>query len=242
MTVKNRVISKLAAATPFAVVLPVHNECSTVGPIVASIIRMCPSATVIVVDDASEDESGAAAFGAGAVVLTLPLQLGAWLATQTGLRFALELDLYETITMDADGQHIAEAIPVLRAASASSDELNVVIGAAVSRSSLSRRVAWSVLRSFSGLDVSDLTSGFRSYDRNAMELLASEAASHLEYQDVGVLSLIQEAGMSVAEIEVEMKQRSVGRSRIFYSWRSVFLYMFRTLLLGISKRKKWPLT
>ena len=70
------------------VLIPAHNEAATVGAIVAQIRALwgCP---VVVIDDCSTDRTAQVARTAGAVVLPLTLQLGAWGAIQTGLRYAL---------------------------------------------------------------------------------------------------------------------------------------------------------
>jgi len=47
---------------------------------------------------------------AGATVLRLPLQLGAWGAMQTGLRYAHALGCERVVTLDADGQYEPRAI------------------------------------------------------------------------------------------------------------------------------------
>ena len=53
------------------IVIPVFNEASTIGPLVARARR---HGAVVVVDDGSTDDSGAAAAGAGADVIRLPRQ------------------------------------------------------------------------------------------------------------------------------------------------------------------------
>ncbi|HMY40796.1 MAG TPA: glycosyltransferase, partial [Marinagarivorans sp.] len=84
--------------------IPAYNEEATVGAIVAQVRQLwrCP---VVVIDDCSTDATIAVARAAGAIVLPLTLQLGAWGAMQTGLRYALRQGYRTAITLDADGQH-----------------------------------------------------------------------------------------------------------------------------------------
>ena len=82
----------------------------------------------------------------------------------------------------------------------------------------------------------DLTSGFRVYDRRAIRRLAAWQATLLEYQDVGVLAMLQASGLIIKDVEVKMKPRRHGKSRIFYSWRTVMYYLAYTFLLSITKR------
>jgi hypothetical protein len=87
----------------------------------------------------------------------------------------------------------------------------------------------------SGFQLQDLTSGFRYYDRQAIELLAQEEATLLDYQDIGVLLILRKAGLRIVEVPVSMNTRLVGRSRIFNSWFSVAIYMLTTTLLCFAR-------
>ena len=70
---------------PVLVVIPAYNEAATVAEIVRRVIAhaVCDA---VVVNDASSDDTSAQARAAGAAVIDLPLNLGAWGATQTGMR------------------------------------------------------------------------------------------------------------------------------------------------------------
>ena len=86
------------------VVIPAFNEEATIGDVITSAFRHA-DLPVWVVDDGSTDLTKERALTAGARVLSLPFQIGAWGATQTGLRYAHKLGVDFVITMDADGQH-----------------------------------------------------------------------------------------------------------------------------------------
>lgn len=216
------------------VIIPAHNESRDIAYVIGE-IRKYSNFSVVVVDDASTDDTIIKARGAGAVVVPLTLQLGAWGATQTGLRYALKNDYAYAITMDADGQHLAESLPALLQPIINK-EADVTIGACTERGSKLRKIAWVLMRRVSGLRLEDLTSGFRVYDRRAIRRLAAWQATLLEYQDVGVLVMLQSSGIRIKDVEVQMLPRRHGMSRIFYSWTSVIYYMCYTLLLGFTKR------
>lgn len=188
---------------------------------------------VVVIDDRSMDATAALATAAGAIVLRLPLQLGAWGATQTGLRYAHALGCERVVTLDADGQHEPRAIsavlePLLHG------EADVCIGACPERVSRARRVAWSYFRRLSGLAHEDITSGFRAYNRAAIETLVGPAATLLDYQDVGVLLILRRHGLRVLEVPVPMQARANGKSHVFASWWKVAQYMVVTSLLSLA--------
>ena len=216
------------------VIMPARNEAQNIAFVISEIHKHC-NFPVIVVDDSSTDDTIAKAREAGAIVVPLALQLGAWGATQTGLRYALKNNYHYAITMDADGQHLAESIraligPIIK------QEADITIGACTKRGSKLRKIAWMIMKKVSGLSPEDLTSGFRVYDRRAIRRLATWQATLLEYQDVGVLAMLQASGLRIKDVEVNMLPRQDGISRIFYSWTSVIYYMSYTLLLSFTKR------
>ena len=216
------------------VLMPAFNEGQVIGSVIREVRDAC-DCPVIVVDDASTDDTIARAEAAGATVIPLPAQLGAWGATQTGLRYALRHGYTTVISMDADGQHEADFLQdLLRPVKAG--EADVAIGACTGRGSLLRRFAWVLMKKTSGLSLEDITSGLRVYNRRAMIELAGWRATLLDYQDIGVLLLLQSRGLRIVDVEVNMRPRAHGSSRVFRSWLLVAYYMFHTLLLGLTKR------
>jgi glycosyltransferase involved in cell wall biosynthesis len=84
------------------IVIPALNESKTIGAVVA---QAAGFGTPIVVDDGSQDGTGAIAAQAGANVVSLPVNRGYDGALNAGFRRASEIDCAYVITMDADGQH-----------------------------------------------------------------------------------------------------------------------------------------
>jgi len=218
-----------------AIVIPALNEESTLPQLIKSLDSLKP-AEIIVISDFSQDRTAQVARELGATVLDLADPLGAWGATQAGLRYALAKNYPYIVTMDADGQHLPSEIPKLIAHYEIS-KANIVIGSCVERGSLLRHCAWHLLRHLSGLPISDLTSGFRLYDRKAQRVAAASRASLLDYQDIGLLLQAGSAGLSISEASVEMLPREKGASRVFRNWRLVAYYMAYSGLLGFSKRR-----
>lgn len=224
-----------------AILMPARDEAAVIGQVITAVRCLFPEAHLIVIDDASQDQTAAVAEKADVTVLRLPSPLGAWGALQTGMRCALRLGCETVVTMDADGQHLAGEIPkLLQALDRSWGD--VVIGAFPERGSRARQIAWRMFRILSGFSFADLTSGFRAYKRRALWLLSSPRATLLEYQDVGVLLLLRSHGFKIVETPVVMQPRLTGKSRVFSSWWKVAVYMFQTLMLcaanpGFRSRK-----
>jgi len=218
------------------VVVPAFDEESSVGTVVNDIIWNL-GLDVVVVNDKSNDKTCKEAQEAGATVLDLCCQLGEWGATQAGIRYALKKGYKRCITCDADGQHDVQAIPLMLEESSNSNA-DIVIGSCVSRGSRSRQIAWKYFKILTGLEVDDLTSGFRVYNLRAMKKVSLARASLLDYQDVSVLLLLKGFGMSFKEIRVCMTERTVGKSRIFYSWMAVAKYMMLSSIIAICRISK----
>jgi len=213
------------------VVIPALNEADCIGDVILQ-ARATHTADVLVIDDGSTDDTAAVALAAGAHVIRAPLWQGAWGAIQTGMRYAIRHGYGAVVTMDADGQHEPVQLPLLIAAARDAD---VVIAACPSRGSRMRHLAWAYFRFLTGLSFDDLTSGFRYYNVDACRLLASEEATLLDYQDVGVLLLLRRAGLRIAEVAVSMNPRRSGASRVFSSWWTVARYMAETTLLALAR-------
>ena len=94
----------------FCVVAPAYMEEKRIGDVVRRIHRH--AADVIVVDDGSTDRTAAEAAAAGAVVLRHERNQGKGAALNTGFQYAREHKFDYLITMDADGQHDPEDLPV----------------------------------------------------------------------------------------------------------------------------------
>lgn len=220
-------------SSPF-IVIPAHNESATIGTVLRDLTNNGYK-NILVVDDASTDCTASIAMECGVKVMSLPYNLGAWKATQAGLRYANEIGAKQVVTFDADGQHLAASIQELCHCGGKAD---IVIGSCLSRGSIARHLAWKVFRKLSRVGVYDLTSGLRLYNQRAVEVLSKQEASLLEYQDVGVLLLLRTFSLNKAEVTVPMEERRSGASRIFYSWAAVTYYMAYTTMLCISKFAK----
>jgi glycosyltransferase involved in cell wall biosynthesis len=92
------------------IIMPAHNEAANLPLVFEDLRHHAPDLDVVVVDDASSDETPAIAAQLGAIVVTLPCNLGYGGAVQTGFKYAVENGYDYAVMMDADGQHDPEFI------------------------------------------------------------------------------------------------------------------------------------
>ena len=216
------------------VVIPAFNESSHLGRVLERLLQGA-SWDVVVVDDNSDDDTRQIAVEYGATLLPLAVRLGAWGATQTGIRYGIQNDYTIIVTMDADGQHHPRDIPDLLHA-LQTENADVVVGSYPERGSVARHMAWKFFRMLSGVNLDDLTSGLKVYSKEAACHLAQADASIFDYQDLGVLLYLLRNKMQIIERDVHMSRREDGKSRIFNSWLLVGKYMVQTVILCLSMR------
>jgi glycosyltransferase involved in cell wall biosynthesis len=148
------------------IVIPVYNEADAIAQVVAGVRRHAP---VIVVDDGSSDASAAEATGAGADVVRHPRRRGKAAALRTGFAAARSRGASAVVTLDGDGQHAPDDVPLLlRAARETPDQLVVgnrlAEGRRFPRSRLNAmEVAAFFVEWVSALGMRDTQSGFRAY-------------------------------------------------------------------------------
>lgn len=218
------------------VVIPAYNEAGRIGDVVRAARKVLPEADVVVVDDASSDDTAGEAAGAGAEVLSHAVNLGYGAGLESGYKYALTFGYGIVLQMDADGQHLAEELPVILEP-VCSGEVDLVIGSRyidggggyhtpfVRR--VGQKVFAGIIRLLSGMRITDPTSGFQCLGIRAIRLYTSEIFPY-DVPDADILLLAYYAGLRVREVPVKMVQRSEGTS--MHSGLKPLYYTMRMLL------------
>ena len=96
-------------------ICPAFNEAENVAAVIKQIPAMIEGHHVVpvVVSDGSTDGTAAVAREAGAYVAELPIRRGGGLALRVGYEIALQLGAQIVVTLDSDGQHLPEEIPIV---------------------------------------------------------------------------------------------------------------------------------
>lgn len=167
------------------VAIPAYNEAATIGEVVTRARKHADR--VVVVDDGSEDNTAARATAAGATVVEHRRNQGYGAALKTAFEVAHSNNARHLVVLDGDGQHAPSDIPQLVAAQQQTDA-QIVIGSrfidgSTQNAPLYRRLGLKTVNGLTNLSlgvvraasrVSDTQSGFRAYDWEAIETLATD--------------------------------------------------------------------
>jgi hypothetical protein len=224
-------------------IVPAYNEEKNILRVIEDLLSIDFVLDILVVNDGSADGTSQAAKSTGKVqVLDLPKNLGIGGAVQAGFKHALRNGYQMAIQFDGDGQHIAAEIPKLLAV-LDDGNANMVIGSRFLkrhkgfRSTFVRRFGirtFMVLNSLIiGQKITDNTSGFRAYDRKAIEFLASHYP--VDYPEPEAVILLGKNGFLIVEEVTRMRERLEGGSSIsgvksIYYMIKVILAIFMTAL------------
>ncbi|MQA17123.1 MAG: glycosyltransferase [Pseudonocardiaceae bacterium] len=206
---------------PVVAFLPVHDEESVIGGVLARLPDRVGGRplVVVVVDDGSRDGSAARAAEAGAVVVSHRRNLGLGAAVRTGLAEAAARAPAAVVYLDADGEYFPEDIEAV-AAPVLAGTADYVVGSRFSgeiRRMLARRrlgnrvltawLRWVARRS----DLTDGQSGYRAFSFEAAA--AAEVVHDYNYAQVLTLDLLGK-GFGYAEVPIRYSFRSSGTSFI----------------------------
>jgi glycosyltransferase involved in cell wall biosynthesis len=175
---------------------------------------------ILVINDCSKDNTLAIAKQHPVTVIDLPVNLGIGGAVQTGILYARDNGFDLAMQLDGDGQHPPKELTKLIGFHLETGA-NVVIGSRFLekegfQSSFARRLGikyfhW-LNRLLTGLHIYDSTSGFRLFDRAAIEIAASNYPD--EYPEPESLVSFSKSGLKIMEVPVIMGPRLGGKSSI----------------------------
>lgn len=213
--------------------IPCYNEEETIGQTIADIPGDIPgidSVEVLIINDGSTDNTIEAARAAGADhVISFTGNKGLAAAFAAGLEKALDLGADIIVNTDADNQYQGECIPDL-IRPIQEGQADLVVGCrpiedipefSWLKKRLQRLGSW-VVRQVSQTNISDATSGFRAYSREAAQRLTVISGFTYTHE-----TLIQAGRSNMIVTEVPIQVNPATRpSRLF---RSIPEYLKRSL-------------
>lgn len=228
------------------VVIPAHNESDNIGKVLDEVARDIDFADVVVVNDASRDDTAAVVRAHGVTCIDNIFNLGYAWTIQTGIKYAAEHGYEYVIQLDADGQHIAtEATKLYH--HAREHDVDIVIGSRYIKDTgyrcpffrrLGTRIFSFLIWLFCHRKIADPLSGFQCLNRRVIEKYAQMGA-YPEFPDANLVLEMLLNGYKVEEVPVKMRLRETGESmhggiikpikymiNMFYAVIFVFLQYF----------------
>ena len=209
------------------VFIPAWNEEDNLPAVLADLRTELPDADVLVVDDGSTDRTAEIAKEHGADVVSFGENRGLRSAIAAGYEYAAEHGYAYCGRVDADGQHpVTELRALLELVR--SGEYDVAVGSRFAaeggngfsreryESSPARRLGTGVLRRSIEVVLDrpfhDATSGMYAVNARAMPILSRPYTSGAP--EVEGLLRLDEEGLRVAEVPVDMRERASGESKL----------------------------
>ena len=215
------------------VVIPAHNEESTVAEVVKKARKN--SDRVIVVDDFSSDKTAAKAKQAGALVISHKENRGLGSSLRTGFAKALEMSKKENdivICLDADGQHNPGDIPKFIAKIR--EGYDFVLGKRdLSKYPLKKRIGGRGLtfgvRVLGGPKLADTESGFRAFRAGPMRKMNLIAEKYEIAMDI--VNEVARLKLKAANVEIS-SPRYVKGVRVMDGFKNAWFYFKRRVGLA----------
>jgi dolichol-phosphate mannosyltransferase len=212
------------------VILPTYNEAGNIEKIAAAVLEQLPaSRRVLIVDDNSPDGTGdiadrLAAAGEDISVLHREVKEGLGPAYIAGFYEALAGGAEVIVEMDADFSHDPADLPhLLDAVSEGGADLAIgsryvpggdVLDWGALRRGISRGGS-AYSRAVLGLEIRDLTGGFKAFRRRVLEAIDLGAIEARGYAfQVEMTYRAVQLGFEVTEVPITFRERQVGSSKM----------------------------
>lgn len=210
------------------VIIPTYNERDNLGPITTAVLAAESRVDILVVDDNSPDGTGQLADELAAKeprirVLHREKKEGLGRAYLHAFRWGLEQGYQRIIEMDADFSHDPRYLPKLIDASEAGADL--VLGSRYVEGG--GTVNWGVARqlisqggslyarSILGVDVRDLTGGFKCFNRRVLEGIDLDHVKSAGYGfQIELTYRALKKGFTVKEVPIVFEDRRVGQSKM----------------------------
>lgn len=210
--------------TRWCVLIPCLNEAATIREVVSSVLAL--GASVIVVDDGSDDDTPGIVGTLPVTLLRHPRRRGKGEALRSGFREALRQGYEAVLTMDGDGQHLASDIPRIVAA-ARRWPGQIVIGARLldrAQQPTARHLAngfadWGISWACSQ-PVADTQSGQRWYPRAALDLVDLPADGFV-FEAALLIAASRELGIEAISVPIASRYQGTFRLSHFRPVRDV---------------------
>lgn len=212
-------------------IVPAYNEEECLSNTVHELTSQCGGIDYLVVNDGSKDSTGFIIKREGLHGVNLPINTGLSSAFRTGMKYAYRHGYDAAIQFDADGQHLPDFINVM-ACELERSGADIVIASRfldgtkfTGARGVGSHLITKLIRTTTGVTITDPTSGMRMYGRSMIRLFATGFDVAPEPDTV---AWAIRKGSKVVEIPAQMRERQGGESYLKLS--NVIKYMSRTCL------------
>jgi glycosyltransferase involved in cell wall biosynthesis len=192
---------------PIIACIPAYNEEKTIAKVVLKTKKYVDK--VIVCDDGSTDMTAEIAEALGAEVIRHEINMGKGEAIRSLFRKSKEENADFVVTLDADGQHYPDEIPILLNVAKESGA-DIVVGSRFVTEEVAkkvptyRKIGNRILTMVTPVEgILDTQSGFRVYSRRVIELI--QPAEMGFAVDSEILYKASERGLKVVEVPVSVE-------------------------------------
>ena len=228
----------------WCVVIPTYNNAGTIRRVVEDIRRQ--TCHVIVVDDGSTDGTADCLKDLDILLLRHARNRGKGRALQTGLRHARFLGFDEAITLDADGQHFADDIPLLLQAADHCPgcmvvgSRNLAAEGMPARNTFANRFSNFWFRLQTGIRLPDTQTGYRLYPLRRMGNLWWLTARY--EAELEILVWAAWKGIPLVPVPVRVWYPPEGErvSHFRPGWDFARISLLNTVLCGLAVVYGWP--
>ena len=230
------------------IIIPAYNEEKNIPAVLDQLEQpqISEIADILVMDDASSDNTRQIVQDRGHTVVTHIFNLGYGSGLQLGYKYAVKKGYQYLIQMDADGQHdvcnVAQLYQKLKTPDADGYCPDIVLGARFMKGSAPYRVGAVkkfavflfrlLIRIGTGKRIADPTTGLQGLNRRAFEYYATYSHFDDRYPDANMLLQMLLLGFRVEEIPAVMHIRREGVS--MHSGLKPMFYMFRMMFSMIA--------
>ena len=223
------------------IIIPAYNEEKNIVKLLEKLEEpeIAEIADVLVMNDASSDDTTWIVKKRGYDVVTHVFNLGYGSALQLGYKYAIRRGYQYVIQMDADGQHDVCNIPVIYEKLKTKDEdgncPDIVLGARFMKGSapfpvsFPKKIAWALFRGMIYMTtkhrIADPTTGLQGLSRRVVIFYSQYNHFDDRYPDANIIMQMLMLGFRLVEIPAVMHIRTEGAS--MHSGLKPIFYMLR---------------
>ncbi len=223
------------------IIIPAYNEEKNIEKLLDNLEspEIMEIADVLIMNDASSDETNWIVKERGHNIVTHVFNLGYGSALQLGYKFAIRRGYRYVIQMDADGQHdvcnVTSLFKELTTKDESGEYPDIVLGSRFMEGSspykapLAKKIAWGFFRTLiywaTKRKIVDPTTGLQGLSRRAIIFYSKYNHFDDQYPDANMIMQMLLLGFRIREIPAVMHARTEGVS--MHSGLKPIVYMFR---------------